>query len=376
MENNIAKSLLDKYNAGTCTDEECAAVEAWYAQWNEDLSASLSEEKIQLAVDRVYQRLPSADKKPFTIALGRWTAAAAVILIAGLTIAIYTYQHTPGPFFSRVKMKSKDIGAGGNKATLTLSDGKRVNLSDAKNGVVIDLNKLSYDDGTLISAIATEKNEAINNLSVSTPRGGTYQIVLSDGSKIWLNAASDLQFPSSFNSLNTRTVRLIGEAYFEVAKNKDKPFIVETDHQQVKVLGTHFNIKNYPDQKNTTTTLLEGSVQVTTKTSKVAPQEILLSPNQRSVLSGKTIQVQEANVKEAVAWKNGYFIFNGEKLETIMQEISRWYNVQVIFEDNVQTVSFIGVISNSKNLSAVLEAIAETGNVHFKIEGRSVIVMK
>ncbi|WP_316817397.1 FecR family protein [Pedobacter nyackensis] len=375
MENNIAKSLLDKYTAGTCTDEELAKVEAWYAQWNQDLPDTLSEEKIQLALDRGYHRLPVAHKSPLIVKWRNWASAAAIILVTGLGVVFYKKRNSTGLSFSMVTIKDKDISPGSKRATLTLSDGKKINLSDAKTGVVIDINKLSYDDGTAISSTLSNKKEPIGNLSVSTPRGGTYQIVLPDGSKVWLNAASDLKFPNSFHSLATRTVKLTGEAYFEVSKNQNQPFIVETDQQNVKVLGTHFNINSYRDQKNTKTTLLEGSVQVATKTPKNI-QEVILSPNQQSVLTGSTIHIQNANVKEAIAWKNGYFIFNGENLETIMQEISRWYDVQVIFEDNVQTVSFIGVISNSKNLSAVLQAIAETGNVHFRIEGRSVIVMK
>jgi len=378
MENNVAKSLLDKYIAGTCTDEECAAVEAWYAQWNQDLP-SISEEKLQIALDGVYNRLPQENKKALHIKWRNWATAAAIILISSFGIVFYTLRNKPNASTSMVSIIKNDINPGSNKAVLKLADGKTINLSNAKTGVVIDLNKLRYDDGTAVSTALSNNSEqqlSLNNLSVSTPRGGTYQIVLSDGSKVWLNAASDLEFPSSFQSTETRTVKLIGEAYFEVTKNKNKPFIVETNKQQVKVLGTHFNINSYPDQTNTKTTLLEGAVQIAAYTSKKNLQEVILSPNQQSIFTGNTLQVQSANVKEAIAWKNGYFIFNGEKLENIMQQISRWYDVKVIFEDDVKNVSFIGMISNTKNLSAVLQAIAETGNVHFRIEERSVIVMK
>lgn len=378
MSNDLAKSLLDKYIAGTCTDEEYAVVEAWYAQWNQDVSDPLSDDQLQIALKRVETHLPVAKKQSFLTNWSTWYATAAIVLIVGLAIHFFI----PGNF-NRISsptsfnLRKNDIGPGSNKAVLTLPNGKTISLSALKTGLIVDGKKLNYNDGTAIN-----ENNSLSNvynaqpLSIETPRGGTYQISLPDGSKVWLNAASKLEFPTSFKSKLVRKVMLEGEAYFEIAKDKKKAFIVETKQQQVKVLGTHFNINSYPDQNNTKTTLIEGSVQLTTSLSEITQPELTLVPGQQAILTDHKFQVQQAVINEVIAWKNGLFIFNGEKLDHIMQQIARWYDVDITFKDNVQNVAFTGVISNKKNISTVLEAIEETGNIRFKIEGRSVTVMK
>ena len=395
MENKFAKSLLEKYIAGTCSEEECATVEAWYAQWNEG-SAVLPEEKLELAMKRIQERLPTAQDEsrtltaphkenyPVKIKWTSWAAAAAIILSTSFGIWFYN-NNQPDKVSMAKNTGAKDILPGKNTAVLTLSNGKSIKLSDAKSGIVIDANQLSYNDGTEVESSSQTNNEL---LTATTPRGGQYQFTLPDGTHIWLNAASTLKFPSSFKSEPTRMVRLIGEGYFEVAKDKSKPFIVESNGQKVTVLGTHFNINSYPDQKDTKTTLLEGSVRVSSLQETEVRQahtskglidheldNITLKPNEQAILTNNTLQIRSVDVKEVIAWKNGYFIFNGEKLDNIMEQISKWYDIDVIFQDQIQKVSFTGIISRTKNISAVLEAIAETGNVHFKIQGRSVIVM-
>lgn len=391
MENNFAKSLLEKYVAGNCTAEECAVVEAWYAQWN-DGSAALPEEKLELAMKRVQRRLPTAqDENTASISVQEkktklglkwttWAAAAAIVLSTSFGIWFYN-THQPDKVL--IVSGTKDILPGKNTAVLTLPNGKSINLSATKSGVVIDADQLSYNDGVILDSSlrgsTTRQSQTSNErLTATTPRGGQYQFTLADGTRVWLNAASTLKFPANFQSATTRSVQLIGEAYFEVAKNKSKPFIVESKGQKVTVLGTHFNINSYPDQKSMKTTLLEGSVRVSSlgESATRQPDSIVLKPNEQATLTESMLQISKVDVKEVVAWKNGYFIFNGEKLDNIMAQISKWYDVDVVFQDQLQKVSFIGIISRTKNISAVLQAIAETGNVHFKIQGRSVIVMK
>ena len=378
MENKFAKSLLEKYIAGTCTAEETAAVEAWYAQWNENLPENLPEEKLELAMERVYQRLPKEEQPNYSTGKVKklsWLAtAAAVLLISGIAVWIYTSQHSGSNTHVNTQL-TNDILPGKNTALLTLTNGKRIKLSDAKTGVVINARELSYEDGTAVASgilnnQAAVKQDAAPDLGISTPRGGTYQIVLPDGSKVWLNAASEIKFPASFEQTKTRTVKLIGEAYFEVAKDKNKPFIVETEQQQVKVLGTHFNINAYPDEKRIRTTLLEGSVQLA-----YGAKDLILKPGQQTSLTGKNIELSDVDTEEAIAWKNGNFVFNDEDLQSIMRKVARWYDVEVVYQDQLPETSFLGALSRSKNLSALLKVLESSGKIHFKIEGRRVIVM-
>lgn len=379
MENNFAKSLLEKYIAGNCTAEESAAIEAWYAQWNEDLPENLPEEKLELAMERVYRRLPEEERNKYSTGNVKklsWIAtAAAVLLISGIAAWIYSSQHSDSNTHVNTHL-ANDVLPGKNTALLTLAGGKSIKLSDTKSGVIIDANKLSYEDGTAVASglldnKIEEKQDTAPDLGVSTPRGGTYQIILPDGSKVWLNAASEIKFPASFQQTKTRTVKLIGEAYFEVAKDKSKPFIVETEQQQVKVLGTHFNINAYPDEKRTRTTLLEGSVQLAYGT-----KDLLLKPGQQASLTGKSMELSDVDTEETIAWKNGNFVFNDEDLQSIMRKVARWYDVEVVYQDQLPETSFLGALSRSKNLSALLKVLESSGKIHFKIEGRRVIVMR
>lgn len=374
MENNIAKSLLDKYTAGTCTNEECAAIEAWYAQWNDELQDTIPEEKLQLAFDRIYNRLPKEERRLKLTNLHAWAAAAIIIITASFGIWFFMLRQDQRSTDTTVSnLKRNDIRAGGNKAILTLADGKTIDLSDAKTGLIIDASKITYTDGSKVQT--TSGDPALHNkkLTVSTPRGGTYEVVLPDGTRVWLNAASSLIFPSNFKDLAQRKVVLNGEAYFEVAKNKLKPFIVATDKQEVEVLGTHFNINNYADEAIVKTTLLEGSVKVSNLLSNTSQP---LKPGQQSILKGKTLKVVNTDPDEDIAWKNGNFNFNDEDLESIMRKVSRWYDVEIYYEGKLPKMSFLGTLSRSKNLSALLQVLKESGKVHFKVEGRRITVMQ
>lgn len=296
-------------------------------------------------------------------------AAAAVILIT-LSVSVFIYsRHDVKP-----DELARDIAPGGNKAVLTLANGKKIILSDAKNG------KLAADSGVTVTKLADGKiiyalesgsvaNAAFNN--IETPRGGQYQVILPDGSKVSLNAASSLTYPASFAMLKERRVELKGEAYFEVAKDKKHPFIVKTENQEIKVLGTHFNINSYTDELMTKTTLIEGSVLV-----KVSDTEQILKPGYQAINGMGGLKVVEANVEEVLAWKNGYFMFDNEGIESVMRKISRWYNVDVVFKGNVPKDKFGGTVSRFENVSQVLRKLTYTDKVHFIIEERRIIVTK
>jgi len=202
--------------------------------------------------------------------------------------------------------------------------------------------------------------------------GGEYQVVLADGTKVWLNALSSIRFPTSFKG-SERKVEITGEAYFEVAKNARMPFRVIGGSQTVEVLGTHFNINAYPDESAVATTLLEGSVKVAMHDG----QAKVLKPGEQALIfkENNSFRVKEVDAEDAVAWKNGYFQFNDDDLKTIMNQLSRWYNVEIVYQQANLDQKFGGTISRSKNLSQVLRILELTGNVRFRVEGRRITVM-
>lgn len=302
----------------------------------------------------------------------RWqniAAAAAVILVLGLGIGFYQYR-IQGETSSRNEMVN-DIEPGKNRATLKLADGKLIELSSTQQAILIQNKNLAYQDG---SSLTKTKSIAQGDLSLSTPRGGTYQVVLPDGTKVWLNSASTLSFPADFSGASQRRlVKLSGEAYFEVAKDQLHPFVVATASQNVEVLGTHFNLNSYPGEELTTTTLLEGRVHIS---GKGIGGDLL--PGQQSLLQSKNnkFSIVPANLKSAVAWKNGYFRFDDERIDEIMHKLSRWYDIEVVYEGVVSTEKFSGNISRNINISEVLNMLSYSGDVRFRVEGRRVTVMK
>jgi ferric-dicitrate binding protein FerR (iron transport regulator) len=267
-----------------------------------------------------------------------------------------------------------DIKPGGNKAFLTLADGKRISLNDASRGTIASqagntVRKTS--EGTIVYDHSHDVHHASGEVynTIETPRGGQYEVVLPDGTRVWLNAASSLKYPAAFTQ-NERRVDLSGEAYFEVAKDKRHPFIVASNRQEVQVLGTHFNINAYNDEATTKTTLLEGSVQITSDgASKV------LVPGNQAVAAGDKLMIRNVDTGLAVAWKNNKFIFERQDLREIMRTIGRWYNVEVVYTGTAPTETFYGSVSRFDNVSTVLRQLEASGNVHFKVEGQKIYVL-
>lgn len=275
---------------------------------------------------------------------------------------------------------ANDIGPGKQGATLTLANGKTIRLSDAVNGQVareagIAISKSA--DGQLIYELKDKGQAAENEINtLSTARGETYQLHLPDGSRVWLNAASSLTYTAGLLKDGKRKVRLNGEAYFEIAKDKQHPFIVETDKQAAEVLGTHFNINSYKDDQVIKTTLLEGSLRVTLLNAANVGGKVL-RPGEESVLEqGSNIKVEQADIKEVMAWKNGFFRFTGLPIDKVMQQISRWYDIEVVYAGKMPAEEFSGAIARNKNISEVLNMLSYAKAVKFKVEGRRVTVMK
>jgi ferric-dicitrate binding protein FerR (iron transport regulator) len=260
---------------------------------------------------------------------------------------------------------------GSNKAILTLGNGDRISLTDAADGELArqgDTRISKTKDGQLL--YEPENGAAggmVKRNTISTPRGGQYRIDLPDGTRVWLNAASSLAFPASFAGLDERSVELTGEAYFEVAKDAGKPFKVISNAHTVEVLGTHFNINAYNDEPDIKTTLLEGAVRVNGS---------MLRPGQQSVLANGRLSIRNAETDMETAWKNGEFIFNGQDFKTVMRTISRWYDVDVVYEYDPKPFRIGGEVSRSRSITEVLKMLEVTGGVKFKLEGRTIKVIR
>jgi transmembrane sensor len=319
-----------------------------------------------LAVDK-----PVRTPRKILMSRLRWAAAAVVFVVFSFTTYISLTK-------KREHVFATDVLPGKNKAVLTLADGKKISLSDAMNGDIAKEAGFSITktaDGQLVYNVAESKNIEDTRLNtISTPNGGEWQIRLPDGSIVWLNAASSIQYSLNIGTAKQRVVKLDGEAYFEVAKNKEHPFIVETDKQSVEVLGTHFNINSYHDEIVTKTTLLEGSVSVS---HNITNQNEILKPGEQSIVSVSGIDVKSVDVDEAIAWKNGYFMFNNEKQESILRKVARWYNVEIEYADPAaKDVMYYGTVSRFEKISKVLTKFEQTGEVRFDIKGNKVIVYK
>ena len=355
MDEQAIKALLEKYKAGEASEEDLAILESWYLSYEEAEGPSdLSMERRLQAVDDVWQKLGGQPTRTRRLWPKIAVAAAAVLILFFISL-YYTGRQQP-------KITQREITPGSNKAVLTLTNGKKIDLSSQKTGVVINTNALAYDDGTPISGDNNTRSPQL--MVLHTPRGGTYQVVLPDGTKVWLNAASTLKFPATFAKQPERKITLQGEAYFEVAPVAKQAFIVDAGAHQVQVLGTHFNINAYQEEETPRTTLLQGSIRIGT---------ILLKPGEQAA---GTMKVTAVNVDEIMGWKNGYFVFENEQLPSIMRKIARWYDVDVKFSGDIPTDDFGGRVSRSSNLSQVLRKLELTNKVHFNINGRTITVTK
>ncbi len=302
-----------------------------------------------------------------------------MLAVAVIGATLWHYTQTSDKNIPKASI-AKNIIPGKVGATLTLANGKKIKLSDAVNGEIADelgVSVTKTQSGQLMYQFksSSKKGAAKNAVNtLSTGRGETYILVLPDHSKVWLNAASSITYSTNLvDSKGVRQVQLQGEAYFEVFKDKRHPFIVNTDNQRVEVLGTHFNINSYADEAVTATTLLEGSVKIST-----AKFSRLLKPNQQALQrKDGNVEIREVNTDDVVAWKDGYFIFEDETLENIMLRVSRWYDVEVDYAKDVDKHKLYGGgVSRYDDVSTVLEILASTKNIHFKIEGRKIMVLK
>ncbi len=375
--------LINGYNLKNLTQAENRELDDWVTanMKNQQLFEELTDpanlkkwvdimEKLDpdAALKRVKNRIYSKPKS--VIKWGSWTYwTAAAVLIGVIFLGSHLYNKKPTLPNQQIAAVH-DLAPGGKHAVLTLGNGTTILLDTLKTGKIkVSDNMELTKDSTDLSYSKTDKagkSELVYNI-LRTPAGGEYQVVLSDGTKVWLNASSSLRYPESFSD-SIRKVEMTGEGYFEVAKDAAQPFIILTGENEVRVLGTHFNVNSYADNKETVVTLVEGAVRLNhTKT---------LKPGDEGTIdqTGK-IRVGTADLETALAWKDRQFIFKMMPLSDVMKQVANWYDARIIYQDNI-TEHFNARIPRDVPVSKLLHLLEATGQVHFKIEDRTITVMK
>ncbi|NII83261.1 MULTISPECIES: FecR family protein [unclassified Pedobacter] len=386
MSRSIAVSLLKKYLSGDCTVNEIEQVDQWFDSMDavpEDL-IGLSDDQRRLVEDKIFERILlnietkgqqkiiPIPKKSIRVSTVLW-AAASLILVLG---AVLIWRYHPELHLQNQTAKlhqSVHIKPGGNRAVLTLGDGSSVVLTEAKIGALADQQNVSVvktAEGELSYEMHNGSASAkISYNKITTPLGGKYSVVLPDGSKAWLNAKSSLRFPTAFTGAE-RVVQMTGEVYFEVAKNPKQPFKVQSGETEIKVLGTHFNVMAYGDEAEQKTTLIEGSIHLSSgKFSQ------LLKPGQQALIDPYGIKVNNNCDLEAVmAWRNDLFIFKDMEIKEIARQLARWYDIQVVFRGTPSKISYTGTISKDVELSELLSMLQFTG-LKYELNGHQLTII-
>ncbi|WP_256002496.1 FecR family protein [Pedobacter deserti] len=370
--------LLEKYRNGYASDDEVARLNRWYR--NIAYQDAIYPEAEDQVKDRVHARLMSSIRPARSPRLFRYVATVAAMF--AIVLGGYMLVKESPDSSAKLLEAGALIKPGSGKAVLILGNGERIALSDTTEGdlgVQNGTDMIRAVNGQVIytdqPGVGKEGREPSPFNMLSVPRGGQYRLQLPDGTRVWLNAATTLKYRASFKGLKERLVELDGEAYFEVAKDAAHPFIVKARGQQIRVLGTHFNVSSYADETVAKTTLLEGSVNVEPAASAVQP--VVLKPGQQALLFAHRLQVSQADIDQAIAWKNLLFVFDHDDLQSIMKKVSRWYDVEIVYQDDdVKQEVFSGRISKFKHVAELLNKLSLTGAVKFKIEGRRILVMK
>lgn len=372
------EALASKMIDGSITASEQKRLDAWLDQQMAknvvELDAAFANSAEQLR-DRMLQRiLERADAKgPHRPRLGmmRWVPYVAAAMLVAAIIGIWALEAVDDKQVAMTDavslLDSMDIPPGGSRAVLTLADGQTVNLSETHVGIVVG-DEIAYLDGS--SVFGKQKHTPTHSLVLTTPKGGTYQITLADGTRVWLNAASTLKYPSQFAD-DERVVELKGEAYFDVAKSPTRPFRVISKDQTVEVLGTQFNVTAYEDEHDVKTTLVEGAVRVVPGSAQQSP--IMLSPGQQSSLADEKITIDDIDTSPYVAWKLDMFYFKQTPFVEMMRQIERWYDVEVEYSGRIPQETFSGRMSRNVSLMTVLDLL-KVSEIHYQIKGEKLII--
>ncbi|MFD2556502.1 FecR family protein [Sphingobacterium tabacisoli] len=385
MDQDRFRQLLQKYADGEelSTEEELLLSQAYDQALDEEMDAVNSDVSLGPADyigdnlrERIQQQIETKTKRPFRFQKLQYVAAVLLFGFVGFAGA-YWYLGSPITKDKELAV-TNDILPGENRAMLTLSDGSLIALNDVEDGTIATQDGVRIDkdaDGKLIYKVGEQKQELSHRLNtISTPKGSRYQIILPDGSTALLNAESSLTYPVCFSE-KERRVEMTGEVYFEIKKivaskgTGNKPFFVKTATQEVQVLGTHFNINAYTDESVVRTTLVEGQVKVNSKDGRSA----LLKPGQQTVL-GQSLEVREADIQEQLSWTNGDFVFRGATLESLLRQVSRWYDVEVDYPPHLAKIRFTGMVSRSQPLSVIAKMIQSTKKAKVTIKERRFVV--
>lgn len=370
MDQTRIAEIIERIVNNTATDEDLAVYNAWCdaQQTGKAETGDLLAQEV-LVLERIHRQTSISKSRVFP-----WRMAVAAALTGILVGGSYLFWQTsrqPPRVAVTVPPAQPTATAGKNAATLTLANGSKILLSDSRAGKLtsqagVDVTKSA--DGSL-EYKPVSNTGAVEYNTLSTARGEQYQITLSDGTKVWLNAATSLTFPASFAQQTERSVEVHGEAYFEVASDPAHPFKVRAASQQIQVLGTSFNINNYADEPAAKTTLLEGAI-------KINGTQVLKPGQQAITASNGTLKVINADTNSTIAWKNGYFEFRDENIYDVMRKIARWYNMEVVYEGDIPTNEMEGTISRFENVSKVLSTIEKAGIIKFRIAEKKIYVSK
>jgi transmembrane sensor len=409
MKNYTPEELIRKYASGTCTEEEKALVESWHLKELAESVHTPAEEQVSAAHERtreaIARHMHAARRVRVARSLWFRVAAAAVLLfvVGGLWFVV-DRRNTKQPSVTQIP-RIKDVAPGKDGAILTLADGRQVVLDSLGNGIVANQNgtqivlkngQLEYKPLTIADSRLTNEDSPLTTghspsyNTISTPRGRQFQVALPDGSKVWLNAASSLRYPTAFTGTERR-VEVTGEVYFEVAPSTSLrtgsrvPFIVNINGKaEVEVLGTHFNINAYDDEDAIRTTLLEGKVKVTATDPRLSTIDSrLLSPGQQAQLTtnntrpavgGELQTTSNIDLDKIMAWKNGVFNFQDASLQEVMRQLARWYDIEVVYEKNIPAIEFEGAMNRGNPLLVVMGSLEKLG-VHYRLDGRRLVVL-
>lgn len=371
MERKDIHIILRRYVDGTCTEEERAWVEHWYNQLDAGKKSTLSANDIEGDIKAIRRRLHHRTLRKQQ----PWAHIAAAVLlltVGGGLIAYMSHSAGQKPASASVETVIDDVLPGRNRAVLRLADGRHIELSSEQNELVIGADRVAYGDGSII----TERGNQADRLSASpqmllltTPNGGQYQVTLPDGTKVWLNAASSLRYPTAFDG-TTREVELEGEAYFDVAHDTKRAFKVLSRGQEIEVLGTEFNISAYPDENSTYTTLVEGHVRLTDLS---AQKSVTLSPQEQGVMTDAGVFKQHVDVAPFIAWKEGYFYFDNTSLADMMKMMVRWYDIDVVYKNNRPDDRFNGTMPRDVTLQTVLEFL-RVSEIEHTLRGNQLVI--
>lgn len=390
MDELKARELIRKYKEGTLTEQESALLESWYLNFAKLQQTDIHPDELEIHLEQVWEKLPYPVPGNTYAArpLWKWIAAAAAVILV-CSVGILSYRNSEKAKAGESVLHQHDALPGDNKAMLTLASGEKIMLDKARPGKLADeggSTVIKTKQGEIIykQTVSPERSSKLLTYnSITTPRAGQYQVKLPDGTNVWLNAESSIRFPTVFSD-HERIVEIKGEVYFEVAKKPGRkvpvPFRVLAGNQIIEVLGTRFNVNSYTDEGNIKTTLFEGSIKLKEKGN--GHKDILLSPGQQAMYDAEQketasrmlpFKVTQVDIKSVIAWKNGYFRFDNIGLPELMRQLSRWYDVEVIYEGPIREYEFVGQIERGTNLSKVLR-ILELGGVRFRIQGKKIIV--